>query len=78
MIYIRHHDQELVKGTHDWEIHPSVAPLENEMIFYKTFNSTFKETELHSYFHKQKINKLIIMGMATNFCVDTTIKVVFE
>ena len=78
MIYIRHHDQELVKGTHDWEIHPLVAPLENEMIFDKTFNSAFKETELHSYFHKQKINKLIIMGMATNFCVDTTIKVAFE
>lgn len=55
-----------------------VAPLENEMIFDKTFNSAFKETELHSYFHKQKINKLIIMGMATNFCVDTTVKVAFE
>lgn len=55
-----------------------VAPLENEMIFDKTFNSALKETELHSYFHKQKINKLIIMGMATNFCVDTTIKVAFE
>lgn len=67
----------MVKGTHDWEIHPLVAPLENEMIFDKTFNSAFKETELHSYFHKQKINKLI-MGMATNFCVDTTIKVAFE
>lgn len=78
VIYIRHHDQELVKDTPDWEIHPLVAPLENEMIFDKTFNSAFKETGLNSYLHKQKINKLIIMGMATNFCVDTTIKVAFE
>ncbi|HEM6271720.1 TPA: cysteine hydrolase [Streptococcus suis] len=78
VIYIRHHDQELVKDTPDWEIHPLVAPLENEMIFDKTFNSAFKETGLHSYLQKQKINKLIIMGMATNFCVDTTIKVAFE
>lgn len=78
VIYIRHHDQKLVKGTPDWETHPLVVPLENEMIFDKTFNSAFKETELHSYFHKQKINKLIIMGVATNFCVDTTIKVAFE
>ncbi|BCP63240.1 MULTISPECIES: cysteine hydrolase family protein [Streptococcus] len=78
VIYIRHHDQELVKDTPDWEIHPLVAPLENEMIFDKTFNSAFKETGLHSYLQKQKINKLIIMGMATNFCVDTTVKVAFE
>ncbi|WP_105145190.1 cysteine hydrolase family protein [Streptococcus suis] len=78
VIYIRHHDQELVKDTPDWEIHPLVAPLENEMIFDKTFNSAFKETGLHSYLQKQKINKLIIMGMATNFCIDTTIKVAFE
>ncbi|NQP31962.1 cysteine hydrolase [Streptococcus suis] len=78
VIYIRHHDQELVKDTPDWEIHPLVAPLENEMIFDKTFNSAFKETGLHSYLQKQKINKLIIMGLATNFCVDTTVKVAFE
>ncbi|HFU3804387.1 TPA: cysteine hydrolase family protein [Streptococcus suis] len=78
VIHVRHHDQELVKGTADWEIHSTVAPLENEMIFDKTFNSAFKETGLHSYLQKQKINKLIIMGMATNFCVDTTIKVAFE
>ncbi|HFI0594752.1 TPA: cysteine hydrolase family protein [Streptococcus suis] len=78
VIYIRHHDQELVKDTPDWEIHPLPAPLENEIIFDKTFNSAFKETGLHSYLQKQKINRLIIMGMATNFCVDTTIKVAFE
>ncbi|HEM4963379.1 TPA: cysteine hydrolase [Streptococcus suis] len=78
VIHVRHHDQELVKGTADWEIHPFVAPLENEMIFDKTFNSAFKETGLHAYLQEKEIEQLIIMGMATNFCIDTTIKVVFE
>ncbi|HEL1667832.1 cysteine hydrolase family protein [Streptococcus suis] len=78
VIHVRHHDQELVKGTADWEIHPFVAPLENEMIFDKTFNSAFKETGLHAYLQEKEIEQLIIMGIATNFCIDTTIKVAFE
>ncbi|HEM2769846.1 TPA: cysteine hydrolase [Streptococcus suis] len=78
VIHVRHHDQELVKGAADWEIHSTVAPLASEKIFDKTFNSAFKETGLHAYLQEKGIEQLIIMGMATNFCVDTTIKVVFE
>ncbi|HFI0057185.1 TPA: cysteine hydrolase family protein [Streptococcus suis] len=78
IIYVRHHDQELVKGTADWEIHSTVAPLASEKIFDKTFNSAFKETGLHAYLQEKGIVQLIIMGMATNFCIDTTIKVAYE
>ncbi|AZR97932.1 amidase [Streptococcus suis] len=78
VIHVRHHDQELVKGTADWEIHSTVAPLASEKIFDKTFNSAFKETGLHTYLQETGIEQLIIMGMATNFCIDTTIKVAFE
>ncbi|HEM2787324.1 TPA: cysteine hydrolase [Streptococcus suis] len=74
VIHVRHHDQELVKGTADWEIHSIVAPLASEKIFDKTF----KETGLHAYLQEKGIEQLIIMGMATNFCIDTTIKVAYE
>lgn len=78
VIHVRHQDQELVKGTVDWEIHSTVAPLASEKIFDKSFNSAFKETGLHAYLQEKEIEQLIIMGMATNFCIDTTIKVAFE
>ncbi|MGT2712177.1 cysteine hydrolase family protein [Streptococcus oriscaviae] len=78
VIHIRHSDQFLVKGTDDWEIYPLVAPLEGEKIFDKTFNSAFKETGLHAYLQEKEVKRLIIMGMATNFCIDTTVKVAFE
>lgn len=78
VIHVRHHDQELVKGTADWEIHSIVAPVASEKIFDKTFNSAFKETGLHAYLQEKGMEQLIIMGMATNFCIDTTIKVAFE
>ncbi|MCK3943239.1 cysteine hydrolase [Streptococcus suis] len=78
IIYVRQNDEELVKGTADWEIHSIVAPLASEKIFDKTFNSAFKETGLHAYLQEKGIEQLIIMGMATNFCIDTTIKVAYE
>ncbi|HEL1985774.1 cysteine hydrolase family protein [Streptococcus suis] len=78
VIHVRHHDQELIKGTADWEIHSTVATLASEKIFDKTFNSAFKETGLHAYLQEKEIEQLIIMGMATNFCIDTMIKVAFE
>lgn len=78
VIHIRHSDQFLVKGTDDWNIYPIVAPLEGEKIFDKTFNSAFKETGLHAYLQEKEIKRLILMGMATNFCIDTTVKVAFE
>ncbi|HEM5991420.1 TPA: cysteine hydrolase [Streptococcus suis] len=78
VIHVRHHDKELVKGTADWEIHSTVAPLASEKIFDKTFNSAFKETGLHAYLQEKEIEQFIIMGMVTNFCIDTTIKVAFE
>ncbi|HEM4137775.1 TPA: cysteine hydrolase [Streptococcus suis] len=78
VIHVRHHDQELVKGTVNWEIHSTVAPLASEKIFEKTFNSAFKETGFHAYLQEKGMEQLVIMGMATNFCVDTTIKVAFE
>lgn len=78
IIYVRQNDEELVKGTADWEIHSIVAPLASEKIFDKTFNSAFKETGLHAYLQEKGMEQLIIMGMATNFCIDTTIKVAYE
>lgn len=78
IIYVRQNDEELVKGTADWEIHSTVAPLASEKIFDKTFNSAFKETNLHEYLQEKGIEQLIIMGMATNFCIDTTIKIAYE
>ncbi|MFX4004076.1 isochorismatase family protein, partial [Streptococcus suis] len=55
-----------------------VAPFASEKIFDKSFNSAFKEPGLHGYWQEKEIERLIILGMATNFCIDTTIKVAGE
>ncbi len=78
VIHVRHRSEELVEVSPAWQIHESVAPLAGEVIIDKTYNSAFKETELQAYLDEQGIEQLIIMGMSTNFCIDTTIKVAYE
>lgn len=78
VIYIRHNDEELITGSRGWAIDKAVAPQAGEKIFDKHYNSAFKETGLQAYLDSQEIEHVIMMGMATNYCVDTTVKVAFE
>ncbi|MGT2767962.1 cysteine hydrolase family protein [Streptococcus ictaluri] len=78
VIYIRHHDEELPLNSKEWEIPANLSPLDGERIFEKRFNSIFKETDLHCYLKEKGIKKLCLMGMLTNYCMDTSIKVAFE
>lgn len=78
VIYVRHNDDELLTGSHGWEIYEAIAPEVDEKIFDKHYNSAFKETHLQTYLDSQAIERLIIIGMATNYCIDTTVKVAFE
>lgn len=78
VIYVRHHDDDLPMGSREWKIHDSVAPQANELIIDKAYNSAFKETGLRAYLESKGVERLIIVGMATDYCIDTTIKVAFE
>lgn len=78
IIYVRHTDQEFIKGTEGWQIHASLTPREDEMVFDKHYNSAFKETNLHTYLQSKGIDSLLICGMQTEYCIDTTVKVAFE
>ncbi|HEM3725459.1 TPA: cysteine hydrolase [Streptococcus suis] len=78
LIYVRQNDEEFAAGSHGWDIHPAVAPLVGEKTVDKRYSSAFKDTNLQAYLEEQGIERLIVMGMSTNFCIDTTIKVAFE
>ena len=62
-------------GTKGVAIHSSVAPFEGEPIIQKHFPSSFKETDLLELLEKAKITHLVIAGMMTQMCVDTTVRV---
>ena len=55
-------------------IHKSVKPLDNEKIIHKEYPSSFLGTDLQEYLQSCEIKRLVVVGMMSHMCVDTTVR----
>ena len=81
IVYVRHDDgadKPLSKGKPGFDIPIVAAPSLGELIFDKTVNSPFKETGLLQYLKKNGVERLIVAGLQTDYCIDATVKCGFE
>lgn len=81
VIFIQHESSKgssFERGTNGWEIVSALKPNCSEIVINKSYNSSFRETTLDSTLKKLGISELVIVGMQTEFCIDTTIRVAFE
>lgn len=60
------------------EFHVDVLPLKSETLIKKHYPNSFKDTNLHNYLVKNKINHLAIAGMMTHLCVDATVRAAYD
>lgn len=77
MIHIKHLSVRpgatfFIPGTAGAEIHEDVAPLETETVITKHYPNSFRETRLHQHLQEQKAEHLVIVGMMSHMCVDST------
>ena len=63
-----------VPFTSGWEILPSLSRDESDRIVRKTICDAFYKTDLYRVLNELKVDRLIISGCATDFCVDTTVR----
>lgn len=54
------------------EIHASVAPLDGETVIQKHHPNSFRDTLLLEHLRQQQIGSLVIAGMMTQMCVDSS------
>lgn len=81
VIFVRHDDgvgSELTKGNEGFDIYEDFKPENNELIFDKTVNSSFKNTGLLEYLKEKNEDTVIVVGLQTDYCIDATIKAGFE
>lgn len=81
VIYIQHEEpagSPFERGTHGWELYSEIAPEAGEEVFRKQVNSAFRNTGLHEYLTSKGICNLILTGLMTEYCFDTTCRVAFE
>lgn len=55
-------------------IHDSVAPVSGEPVIQKNYPNSFRETNLLEKLRAAGISQLVIAGMMTQMCVDTTVR----
>ena len=65
-------------GTEGAEIHPLVAPIPGEPVFVKAFPNSFRETGLLEHLRKAGTESLVVAGMMSQRCVDTTVRAAFD
>ena len=59
-------------NTRGVEIHESVAPQAGETVLQKNFPNSFRGTPLLEHLRQLQITQLVIAGMMTQMCVDST------
>ncbi len=69
--------QTLVAGSKGAEIIKELAPLPNEKIIYKHRYSAFYNTDLEIYLRGLSVTDLIVTGIMTGICVESTVRDAF-
>jgi nicotinamidase-related amidase len=75
MIYVQHNGTSgdpLEPGSAGWPIHPAIEPAEGELVVGKWTPDSFHETTLQKELEERGIKKLVVAGIQTECCVDTT------
>ena len=78
IIHVRHSstnpESKLHKSRQGFEFNDYVTPLETEIVLTKEVNSAFIGTNLENILIKSQIDTLVIVGMTTNHCISTTVR----
>lgn len=64
--------------TRGAEFHANVAPLKGETIIKKHYPNSFKDTSLLNHLTKNKIEHLVIGGMASHMTIDATVRAAYD
>lgn len=73
VIWVRHSDDELVRGSHEWELVDEMRPSQDEPVIDKSFGDAFEGTMLQDVLAKQGVARLYVTGAQTDFCVRSTL-----
>src|SRR5205809_7333219 len=64
----------LIRDTWDTDIVPELKPQPNDIVIYKTRFSGFYQTDLDATLKKLGIKYLIVTGVTTSICVESTVR----
>ena len=67
-----------IPNTEGVQIHKDIKPLDTEAVIVKHYPNSFYETDLHNELMKNEVTELVVCGMMTHMCIDTTVRAAKE
>ena len=78
VIFIQHdggaNDEDLAPFTDGWKLHSDLQVRPGDVVIRKTTCDAFYGTSLEAELRSRGITTLLLMGFATDFCVDSTLR----
>jgi nicotinamidase-related amidase len=81
IIFIQHdgtEEQPFGIGKPGWTLHKDIFTVGDEILIHKNFPDAFQKTDLNTILKELEINDLVIVGMQTEYCIDTTCRSAFS
>ena len=74
VIVIQHETEggEMDHGTSAWKLSPALETAASDVFLRKKATDSFHQTDLHAVLEARGVTRLVICGLQSEFCVDTT------
>ncbi|WP_284035881.1 cysteine hydrolase family protein [Neobacillus sp. 114] len=75
IVYIQFEGPEgdlLERGTQFWQFASGITPREQDIVIHKRAADSFYQTELQEELQNRGVTNLVVVGVRTEFCIDTT------
>ncbi len=66
------------EGSDLWLVHKELSPKESDEIIVKYYADSFYRTDLEEKLKNDRIKDIVICGLQTEFCIDTSVKSAFS
>jgi nicotinamidase-related amidase len=73
VVWIQHSDEQLARGSDDWEIVPELTPGDAEPLIEKRYGDSFEDTTLETVLSGLGVGRLVVVGAQTDACVRSTL-----
>ncbi|MBK5350976.1 cysteine hydrolase [Pseudomonas sp. TH41] len=75
VIFIQHEEDDLLKhGSEDWQLAGGLETSPIDLRVRKTTPDSFYRTDLQKLLLKEEVERLIICGLQTDYCINATVR----
>lgn len=75
VIYVQHEaDDELVHGSREWQLADGLDSAPGDLMVRKRGSDAFHETDLAAHLAARGVTSLVVCGLQTEVCVDSTVR----